>query len=57
MNNKPLISPLHRVVITKFLEQYKQSINFINEIKKDIPLPHLQCNLNKFNKGKRLEIK
>ena len=47
-NNKKYISELNNSNIMKFLYFEKQLINFVKQIKDEIPLPHLKQILEKF---------
>lgn len=47
-NNKKYISELNNSNIMKFLSFEKQLINFLKQIKDEIPLPHLKESLEKF---------
>lgn len=47
-NNKKYVSELNNSNIMKFLSFEKQLINFLKQIKDEIPLPHLKESLEKF---------
>lgn len=47
-HKKHSISPTNETIISNLIDSEAQVINYIKQIKGEIPLPHLQENLEKF---------